>query len=458
MAVSLAERGPGLRTGVAVAVVAAAATAASWWLAHAPYRLSGVALVAPALVLVSLPLLTRAARREDDPLIARLLLWAFWLKLVFSMARYLVAVEVYGGAADAIGYHNWGTQLAPLLRDGVLLPDVGRDQFLGTGFTRLLTGVIYVVTGPTLLGGFLVFSWLSFWGLYFCYRAFVVAVPDGDHRRYAKLVLFLPSLLFWPSSIGKDAWMMLGLGLCLLGAAHLLNGNLRGWSLLALGLVASTLVRPHIAALFIAAFSAAALARRARRADLMSPIRRLAGLAVLLALVMVVAGAAGSYFGVEEIDAEGVTATVTATADRTSTGGSEFTATTVRSPADVPLALVTVLFRPFPNEVRNTQMAAASLEGLFLLVLLCFAFPRWRRLPRMLRTRPFVTLVVLYMLGFVLAFSSFNNFGLLSRQRVQVYPFLLVLLALPRPPRSVGPPRLELPSRSSIPTMRGVSQ
>ena len=38
-------------------------------------------------------------------------------------------------------------------------------------------------------------------------------------RRYALLVLFLPSLLFWPSSIGKEAWMTLALGLALTARA-----------------------------------------------------------------------------------------------------------------------------------------------------------------------------------------------------------------------------------------------
>ena len=33
-------------------------------------------------------------------------------------------------------------------------------------------------------------------------------LPTGDHRRYALLVFFMPSLLFWPSSIGKESWML----------------------------------------------------------------------------------------------------------------------------------------------------------------------------------------------------------------------------------------------------------
>jgi hypothetical protein len=33
-----------------------------------------------------------------------------------------------------------------------------------------------------------------------------------------------------------------------------------------------------------------------------------------------------------------------------------------------------------------------------------------------------------FTMGFVIAFSSFNNFGLLARQRSQVMPFLLVVI------------------------------
>ena len=42
-----------------------------------------------------------------------------------------------------------------------------------------------------------------------------------------------------------------------------------------------------------------------------------------------------------------------------------------------------------------------------------------------------------YVLLFAFAFASINNFGILARQRVQMFPLMLVLLALPpRPPRA----------------------
>ena len=50
---------------------------------------------------------------------------------------------------------------------------------------------------------------MAFAGCWLFYRAFQIAVPDGDHYRYAKLIFLWPSLLYWPSSIGKDSWMLL---------------------------------------------------------------------------------------------------------------------------------------------------------------------------------------------------------------------------------------------------------
>ena len=133
----------------------------------------------------------------------------------------------------------------------------------------------YSVTGASVYVGYAVFAWLSFWGLYFLYRAFQTAIPDGDHRRYALLVFFLPSLVFWPSSIGKEAWMLLGIGLTAFGAAKLLVGSW-GWVLpLAAGLGGTALVRPHVTAMLATAITAGVVLRRSlRRTSILAPVWR----------------------------------------------------------------------------------------------------------------------------------------------------------------------------------------
>src|SRR5204863_3854856 len=111
--------------------------------------------------------------------------------------------------------------------------------------------------GPSLLGAFFIFSWAGFWGLYLFYRAFCIAVPEGDHRRYALLILLLPSLLFWPSSLGKEAWMTLGLGLFAYGGARIITHQRYGFMVVLAGVLATAAVRPHVAAMGLLALFAA---------------------------------------------------------------------------------------------------------------------------------------------------------------------------------------------------------
>ena len=72
----------------------------------------------------------------------------------------------------------------------------------------------------------------------------------------------------------------------------------------------------------------------------------------------------------------------------------------------------------------------SSAEGLVLLGLFYLGRRRLYALPRHLRN-PYVVASLAYCVFFIIAFSSFGNFGILVRQRVQVFPFVLVLLALP---------------------------
>ena len=209
---------------VGLALTALVVAAAFLVLDATTYDIGGAAIVVPVLLLLSIPVLQRQARREEDPTIFRLLLFALVLKLLASFLRYYVDFHVYGGATDALGYHHAGIRWSDALSAGGL---GNQGQGLtGTNFIELVTGVVYLVIRPTLLGGYLVFSWLSYWGLYFFYRAFVEAVPEGRSRTYALLVFFLPSLLFWPSGIGKEAWMIFTLGIASFGAAKLFAGRI----------------------------------------------------------------------------------------------------------------------------------------------------------------------------------------------------------------------------------------
>jgi hypothetical protein len=403
------------------------------------YNISGAALIGPVLVLVSIPALLGQARREADPTLFRLLLLALIVKLLASLVRYFVDFHVYGGATDALGYHHAGIRWShALLAGGTGSQGQG---LTGTNFVEMVTGVVYVVTRPTLLGGYLVFSWFAFWGLFFFYRAFVIAVPEGRSRSYARLVFFFPSLLFWPSGTGKEAWMIFTLGIASFGVAKLFAGQTKqGIGALALGLWLAALARPHVAAILaISLLAAGGVALFAGRGRSVTVPRKVIILAVAGGVSFLLVVSTRSYFQESRVVAadEGVLSTLTAIEERTAQGGSEFTPFVVDSPAVFPAAAVTVLFRPFIIEAHSAQAVMTALEGAVLAVI-CLARWRWGLAALMsIRRQPYVLFAILFTAAFVVAFSSIANFGILARERVQVIPFLLVAVSIP-PRVSVG--------------------
>jgi hypothetical protein len=392
----------------------------------------------PALLFLSAPILMSISR--DDRVIRKMLFAALAVKMLAAFARYFMAYDLYGGVADAGVYHIWGEQIAAQIRDLDFPLEIGR-KVAGTGFIRLLTGIVYVFIGSSRFGGFLVYAWLGFWGLVLFFQAFRIFWPDAS-RRYAALVLFWPTVVFWTSSTGKDAWMVFVLGLAAYGAARVLDHRRGGFVFLALGLLGANMVRPHLAILVVAGVFAAYLVRRSRAGSSLGPLAKGAGIAVLLAVGVLVAGQVEEYLKLESVDSVGLDQALSNTSDRSSQGGSAFTPVRVRTPLHYPWAVVTVLYRPLPFEVRNAQMALTAVEGLALAVLTFTSRRRIFQAVRLVRNAPYVAMAAVYCAMFCFAFASLGNFGILARQRAQLLPLLLVLLAVPLT-QPTGPPPAE---------------
>jgi hypothetical protein len=405
-------------------------------MASISYNIWGALVLGPVLTTLTLPVLRRSVMR-DDPSMVRLITFAFIAKMFGAIMRYVVTFGVYGDNSDASQYHDSGSILAMAFWEGRFSEAFQQQvpDLMGTEFIRLLTGLLYIVTGPTMLGGFLVFSLISFWGLYFFYRALRIAFPEANYRRYAYLLFFLPSLLYWPSSLGKEAWMTGTIGLATYGVALILKHNPLGYPYAAFGLIGTGLARPHITALcFVSLFFAYMLRRKSWREARFGPFGKAAGIAVMLVAGGVVLSTTAGFFDVSG-DAGGVDQVLQRTQTQSAQGGSEFEGGGQRAytPKEFPVAFTTVMFRPYPWEANNAQMLVAAFEGSFLL---CVALGSWRRivrLPGFIFRVPYLAYCVAYIIMFVIAFSSIGNFGIMTRQRTQVFPFVLVLLVLPLP-------------------------
>ena len=365
--------------------------------------------------------------RVDDRVLRRLILAGLLAKLAGSVARFTVMGDLYGGRGDFNRYFDTGREIAAQIRSGSL-PEQARET--GTPFMDFISGVVFTVVPSQLWIGFLVFALLSFVGALLFLQAFRLAIPDGNHRLYAGLVFLTPTMVFWPSSLGKEAWLVFTLGVAAYGAARVLRRARFGYWIVALGGTGVFLVRPHMGALFALAFAGAFVLR------FRDPTVRGGAIGWVVGLIIVGLGAgfAAANFGDELPAGRGVEdATfediVAETTRRTTTGGSEFDSRPVRTPADFVHAAITVPFRPLPTEGHNRQAQLAGLEGVLLLGLILISLPRLATLPRALLRQPYLAMATAYSIGFIIAFSNVGNFGILTRQRAQLLPFLFVLLA-----------------------------
>lgn len=398
----------------------------------ASYDAWATLIVTPILILVSLPAFARQAAREGNKKIFWWLLAALILKLIAgTFLRYFNTVEINGGT-DSNKYHTAGLDLWEGFRNFDFDNDLGRLS--GTNFIRFVTGIVYAVVGPSRAAGFVVFSWFAFWGAYYFYRAFVMAVPQGHKHTYARYLFLLPSILFWPSSLGKEAWMMMGLGITAYGAALLLTGStLRGAAAMGLGSWLAAFVRPYMPALMIIGVAFAfVLRRRKEHLSQFAPISKAVAIAALVLASLVFVGKSEEFLNERGVDtSEGAGATSDELTRRSSQGGSEFQPTVIRSPVEFPLGAFTVIYRPLLIEAHTSRALLAGLESSFLLAITLWRLPWIIAAFKSVRKQPYVIFAVVYSALFIVGYSTVANFGLLVRQRSLLMPVLLILVSIP---------------------------
>ncbi|MBM3675065.1 MAG: hypothetical protein FJW88_08935 [Actinobacteria bacterium] len=383
----------------------------------------------PALGYATYWIARSVALSEHDHSMIEFILAAFAAKMMGTLLRALVVSQLYNNQSDAYDFHLWGQYYAPYFRrlDFSQVP-----SFSGTDFMRALSGMVYAVTGSSKFSGGIVFSFLSFLGLLLCWRAFRRAIPDGDGYRYGLLVLFLPSLLYWPSSMGKEGFCLFGIGVASYGFARILTRRIfSGLALFALGVFLLSLLRPHIALTLFSGAALAAAVGKSRSPGAKTSLVRMVVFGALMVTWTMLASSTSSFFGVPSLNQESMNQILGEAEGRTDEAGSKFEPASMSHPATVPLAAVTVLFRPFPIEVHSPVAAASALEGVFLFGLCCVSWRRLRSIPRCMRESPYTAYCIGALVAFVYAFSAFSNFGILARQRSQFLPLFLVLVCLP---------------------------
>jgi hypothetical protein len=380
------------------------------------------------------------------------------VKLLVYAALALRFVGAYGREAiakDANVYFRWGSQYAeyfsrfdfsPLWDDTLWRS----SNWLGTNFVGYPTGAIIALIGPSKMGTFFAFGLLSFLGILAFAFAYRRAYPRAPYFAFWAWVFLFPSLWFWPSSIGKEAIVILGLGLATLGYAGR-NGQ-TNWPIVVLGLATIYVIRPQVTAIVIFAIMLSFwLDFRG-----WTPSRMMQGAAIL------VFGLAGIYFMMSrtldgEVSVSALQEYVDVNASRNDEGGSSVEGIG-SDPSGIPMAMLNVIARPFIWEAHTMNALVSALEimlmwGLILLrrKQLMAALRHWRT-DRMLRFAIPLALIYIIALG-----MNLSNLGLVARQRTLVLPFIFLIVEAggaylrTRPAARPGRPPRPMEKRELVP-------
>lgn len=321
---------------------------------------------------------------------------------IFCLA-YLFYVQTFGG--DSLAYYK-------IARSGNFELNFGTSAVYGIS-SLLAQGLNFGI-----LSCFLVFNIFGAIGLLAFDGAMKHATKNksASLRRLGTLIVFLPSVSFWSSGLGKDAISFLAMGLALWAALQLNKRIL----LMTVAIFLMLVVRPHIAGMMVIGLAVSVVfdknANIIRR--LLLSILAIVGTAIMVPFAL-------DYAGVS--DSGGVDGLVNYVEDRQSynmEGGGGVDIANM----SLPMQLFTYMFRPVIFEARSITSLAAGIDNLILLYLFIMGlYALISKKPKSFdENRKFMWVYVI-LAWIVLAMTS-ANLGIAVRQKWMFAPILIFLL------------------------------
>jgi hypothetical protein len=347
-------------------------------------------------------IITFTGRRTNTSTSRSLAIYSWHTIFCILYASYVIN---YGG--DAVKYFNTS------LKSEV-------DLSIGTSGIIYLTRIFTFYLDTSFLGTALVFNIFGAIGLVTFDASLRIIVSDKSKslRLLATLIVFLPSISFWSSGIGKDSLSFLAANLALWSSLELKQ---RTW-LLFLAILVMYFVRPHIAGIMILAL-AGSVAFQTN-----TPIKQrflLGGTVIATAIFLI--PYALNYAGVNDVsNSDSLLSYVEQRQSYNMHGGGGIDISSMT----LPTQLFTYLFRPLPFEAQSLSAFAASIDNLILLFIFILggrAIIMKRKQKRLLDD--YRLFLWLYSLGcwLILAMTT-ANLGISLRQKWMFLPILIFLL------------------------------
>ncbi|CAK0752059.1 conserved membrane hypothetical protein [Gammaproteobacteria bacterium] len=290
----------------------------------------------------------------------------------------------------------------------------------GTAFITSLTSVLVQHLNLGILACYIVFGFFGYIGILLFTHLLAIHLPSHYKLLLKKnlvyVIVFMPSLGYWSSSIGKDAPSFFACCLTLFA-----SGNInKRYLLFIVAVLIQYMIRPHVAACMLFAMSISILLS----SDVNIFARSILGILVIAGSILIIPyvlnfadlNPNSNYSSVVDymIDRQNY--------NQEGAGGYNLKS------MPLYLQLFSYLFRPFPFEAKNVQQMIASLENsIIFLIFLAYV----RKIVLMVlkgndiifRYSFFFVCLMWYLLA-----TTTANLGIASRQKTMFLPALFVLL------------------------------
>lgn len=302
----------------------------------------------------------------------------------------------------------------------------------GRNFYIAYQGLFYYFTGGTEISILAINAFMAFWGsLTLCRVVYSFAPMTTSGGPVLPLILiFAPSVVFWTGANLKEAFIYWSI--CQVFAfvrpATSNRQMFRGFGFFVVALALGLLIRPHMIFIW---FIGVVLVK------LFQPLfLKYAVVLVLLSPFIVgqvekKVGVITNPIKVIQRGKESMRLLLLRPSHHAALGKSTFYLGE-NGPIPVLSGLKNVLFRPYFWKFSNLRSVVTAMEIWSISVVMLFL---WLRAPvsqlKLLFKNPLVQVAFLVSIPFFFFFTYFPNEGLIARQRVQVFPALLVLLTLP---------------------------
>lgn len=333
--------------------------------------------------------------RKDIKMNIALILW----HTIFSIGYYLYTLN---SGADAKTY----------FRNSVIQSDFGLkpgSQII-THITSLFSRGFFEFS---YLNTTLLYNFVGALGLSFLYKAIKFKIKNLSG--YWLLILFIPSMSFWSSGLGKDPFAFLGVCLFLYSIILIKTNKI----LLGLAFISMFIVRPHIALIMLVSFVIYFIIRIK-----IHPAFKLISLPIILGSVILSFKYVQRFVGLEDTSLESVSAYIDKRQGYNLQGGSSIDIASM----NYPMQMFTYVFRPLPFEAHSIVALITSIENTILLLLfLLIGFKSKFDFRVLLENKNLWLFTYAFLTCTVLALTT-ANLGIATRQKWMFMPVVLYLL------------------------------